>query len=770
MDDPYEAFGLVSSDDPAPGGVHEGKKNSFFRFLDALFANFQKPSSDPNDDGCGYAPGGPKIQICFTKLAPGDPPGNYMNLGNLDNEWGSNPGRTWAWMPSWAINAWLNFQWSCWLGPSFATQFNVGDLRAWQLACPIYCVATQQQIDETVDNPLDLQIVEMSRIDRAFHMKRDFHNKWQFSSIMYEIYVSAFMNIDELWPGRGDDWWPLLYAMYNTSYGKMTIENWVVVMQSNNDPPPPAVLDVLQNNYTGDVQRQYGILNEPDLTPDNVVNNINHFRIRGPLFKTIAGSRPNKRWGFPFWTNDQRKSAFMLILPHVASLTDGQWSIRYDYVAQYLQVYIDNGWLVPDDSENPSTGCPSGTTAFGDGSACQSNTDPTQKCSIRGTEYPSCRPAIYDPTKHPVKVVEPITGKSGIDSGITVAGYSGKLPSPGQSVLQGQTPWAPPATDPNHAGYDIPCGDKTFSQKIIIYAGSVVAAAVPAIFLPGFSRVSGAATAGTASYFFLQNVIGTQDDPKNQKNAATIVAVGAPVTAALMVYDLNLQSLLPSVLDDEFALTVGSGASGYLFLESAVENVLGSAGTIANFLTTPLAALDEMIAGFTNGCFNHTFAQGCKCENSQSKEKFADVLLNTVYGATDDQSAMRMQCLKAGMSEGEWGTDPVTIGKCGAKGIMDNPAACIIPDYWLPQYMDPKDQLVSGMFDSISPCLDPSNRSFLPPGYTFNLNSKDTPLTFDANLKTRDDACVTANGKYSRWDQTGCRDTSKISVRGGVSK
>lgn len=631
--------------------------------------------------------------------------------------------------PSTFGDAWLYYQWASNLGPNWASGMTSDEIAAWNASCPIY-VLNAQTWQTPTSNALDEKLSHDWTIDNR--------NQWKFSVTVYAQYVSAWLAMDFMWPGHVDDWWYMMYALADTTYGNELITQWIY----EHPDAPPAVVNAIKNNNVETYQQMYGLLNEP------ILNNLNNepFTVpgdfgwniggpiytngenwnylkpqQGPFFKSLSASQPDMRWGFPLWTYEQRLTAYKTILPGCAIIGDGQWSMSSALLSSYVDIYIALGWLKKD-----------GTVG-----------------------------SIWDPKNPPVTVTPPAGGPGGIPTTISDPSYSGNLPYAMPTAVPGQAPWSGPQGGAQH-GYT-PCqkesGIMIATPPIAAFAATFVAAPI----LPEDAKFVGAATIAGTTYLFLRQVLGLSGEDGevwSKVNAASWLSVGGPATVAALIYGTN------EIPANKEVFIGAAGAAGYIFLERPLFNfILGT----SRFIAPTAAVLNKILSWIGNivspACWNENTQPGtCPCQFSYDKPTTQKSLINHVYYATGAQAAMRTQCLQVAMLQGNWGSDPKVVGPpCDlTQDIMPNPAACMNPSWWTPENLSNfPDANRSSMFANISPCLDPSNPSFLPPGYRLSGTGQSATLVFDQGLAAKDQACQ-AQGKYFRSTPNGCQNFSNI--------
>lgn len=650
-------------------------------------------------------------------------------------------------------DAWLFYQWASELGPddpTFPIGMSADELASWNSSSPIYRL-NNDTYQLPVSNSVDTWWAARWRND-------DVLMQWKWSVTLYAVYVSAWLTLDGLWPGHVDDWWFLMYALSNTTYGNEVITQWIY----DHPEAPQAVIDVIKNNHKPEIQQIYGLLNEPVMNqwgqyPIQVYNLptsnclINGWVLPGsdtallnnnctvwncgttpsgqcgvepgPFFLPLSQSNPHARWGFPLWTYKQRYTAFMTILPAVAVPDGGKWSIRSDFLAAYLQVYIDNGWIKPDGSIPP----------------------------------------IYDPSdpSNPIKVTPPSGGPGGITTKITDPKYAGNLPYAQPSAVPGQAPWA--GSVGAGKGYYSPCEQESGILRATPPIAAFAATFLTAPIFPENAKLIGAVTVAGGSYLFVKQALslsGQDGEVWSKVNAASWLSIGVPATLATLI------DSSPKFPANKAVFAAAAGAVGYVVLNPVLYKVIldtsGFISPFAGFLNNILRYFGNLISP---ACWHqNTQAGTCPCSSVYQKEQTRNALLGSVYGTSGAQTTMRNQCLQVAMLQGSWGSDPQTVGQpCDMKqDIMPNPAACMNPAWWTQELVTAfPDANVSSMFANIAPCLDASNPSFLPPGYRLTGTGQTATLVYDADLAAKDTACQ-AQGTYFRSTPTGCQNFSNI--------
>lgn len=478
----------------------------------------------------------------------------------------------------------------------------------------------------------------------------------------------------------GFEVWPYFYYMYNTTFGQIIIDDFI-----ERENPPQGLVDALKANYTDDIQRKYAFLNEPDMSSvitfwqsanwlwdwKYFVNPQDAFQAMKDIvqMRTIAQTAGYNRVGNPFWTVDERRKAYDLLMSAVP---------RDDKVMQgYWAYYIKAGWFKdPDPTKPPSSTNP-----------------PTP---VQDPSYSAGKP---NPQVWP--------------------GYLGNLPYAPEPKLKHQK-IGTGDTDPNAKQVCVP--HKGPLEKLIPTAGAVIGAGLGLAFMPGkWSKISAAVTLGGFGFYYLANAYGWDaflaayyGETTSSKTAAIFLSVGAPVTGTAMLYDLEL---VPTKLDPgELWAVIIAGAIGYATLEPILGKLLPATSEVSAILTAPLSWLERVIGAFTDGCVEALEAGGCLCQDANIKSKLAASIAGEVYGATQDQLVARTACLRNQMLLGDWGTNPEQIGFCDpGNNNQSNPMACRDAGEWTDFNVLPADQLMTGMYQLIQPCLDPTTPNFMPP-------------------------------------------------------
>ena len=536
---------------------------------------------------------------------------------------------------------------------------------------------------------------------------------WAFNDNMLNYYMATRFRIEKVCPGYFESVWPEFYHLYNSANGKAQVDRWIAA----NPNAPSSCVNALKSNFTNESQQKYGLLNEPDpksgFDPYSQQNSgFSQSLLGGGGFKYINPQSPDldtmylrkttedsvfkgHYFGNPLWSRADRLQALSRALGK--DVTTEQ-----EFLTSWAQSYVDQGVLNP-----------GGNTL----------------------DY-------FNP--------EVTHGK---DSTITNSLYSGKLPY-APNYLVGNEPWHKDTSDPDNYGYDNPCDQMGALDGVMPIIGAVVAGGFAMLIVPGTrAKFIGAATAGSAGYFLVQNVYGWQATLQlygswptiagTKEYAAKILSIGAPVTVVVSALDLDV---LPAVMTSTYgqlASVGGAAGLGYLLLYPLLEPLLAIGGGVVTGLLSPIAAIERGILILTNGCLSHLSLSSdtCKCENANSKPLIINAIADQVLGTTGAQNRLRRQCLSAAMTTGTWGTDPKKIGTCNLQnGSVSTKSACQPASVWVyPQYQhgDPQGQ---AMFNEVAHCMSADNLSMLP------------PRTIDAD-------CVKSYGEYFRNDGSGkCKD------------
>lgn len=537
------------------------------------------------------------------------------------------------------------------------------------------------------------------------------------------------------------DMWPEFYHFYNNSYGKADVDAFLKRYSDAGAPLPPAAVTVLQNNFSDQNQRLYGLLNEFDfalqldikfaqavqggneaIPPVNNPNAIisyyqqqqllvpqnggGYAYYTGPLMdlfkacywrKTLNDSNFShdfSEYGSPFWTAAQRQDAYRLALGSVfkkgTTISGGQ-----DWIDIWGQAYGDAGLIEG-------------------GRSADSYEDPVDV------------PGMTNPYE-------------GTDQGK----WDGLLPhKPEEDFASDMI--VRETVDTTLHGYKNECDSKTMIEEILPIGCALIVGGVSSMIIPGqLSKVVAAGLGGVSAYEVVSSVYGSQalmwwrTTRRNdgEKTAAVLISAGFPAAFAMGMVELGY---IPSAIDTfpkKFLLVGAFGGIGFGLLHATLRDSLISGGNAAEAILSPISWLDGFLHSIFDGCDRHTgnSTLQCYCENANSKPLLSNALVEDIYGCTEQQATLRNECMYAAMTTGDWGSDPVHMGVCDpSNGWMDSPTACISAgefayQQWNPS-MNPK---AANMWNQISHCVDPTNPSFLPPA--------------DA-----DSVCVKQYGTYAR--------------------
>lgn len=527
--------------------------------------------------------------------------------------------------------------------------------------------------------------------------------------------------------------WPQFYHFYNNSYGKADVDAYVKSKQDAGKPLPQAAIDALHNNFTEDSQRLYGILNEYDFSQqvgnpmrppqegqynstnmgspnpnDTVLSYQNGWFNEGDdagltlpqLFKkyyfrkTVSESNYGhdlSEYGNPFWTDAERQDAYRLALgsiyPKGATISNGK-----DWVDIWGQAYANAGLIQG-------------------GRSADSYEDPADV------------PGMPNPYSDP--------------------DYSGNLPYKPDEMFAADK-IVRETVDTTLHGYQNECDSKSLVEEILPIGCALVVGGVSSMIVPGqLSKAFAFGIGSVSAYEVVSSVYGQQALMwwgTTQRNsgeilAARLITFGFPASFSMGLVELGY---IPSAIDTfpkKGAFIVVSGALGYALLGKLMQDSLVTGGDAAEILLSPLSWVDGFLHSIFDGCNKHTgnSTLQCYCENANSKVLLSEALVEDFYGATDTQARLRLECMHAATTSGDWGSDPVHMGVCDPdNGWMDTPTACISAgefayQQW-DQSMNPKAQ---NMWDQVSHCVNANNPSFLPP-------------------TLQDSECVKKFGKYAR--------------------
>lgn len=518
------------------------------------------------------------------------------------------------------------------------------------------------------------------------------------------------------------DMWPEFYHFYNNSYGRQDVDLFAKKYADQGSPLPQAALDALHQNFSPDIQRAYGLMNEYDFSraiPGNIVppeygmysgvdqsspspnltisgwqqgyfgyfNNdadaknwlVTQFKTYY-LKKTIDESNFGhalSQYGSPFWTQAQRQDAYRRALGSVypknaKDITNGQ-----DWIDIWAQAYANTGIVEG-------------------GSSADQYEDPAD---LPGMD----NPFDSDPR------------------------FSGKLPyKPDEMFASDRI--VRETVDTTLHGYKNECDSKSLVEEILPVGCGVVVAGVSSMIIPGqLSKVVAAGVGGISAYSVVSSVYGAQamkwwgTTARNdgEKLAAKLIAFGIPAAFALGLVELGY---IPAVFDTvakKGLFIASAGGISYVLLEKPLEDSLVLGGNAAEIMLSPISWVDSVVHSIFDGCDKHIGNSNlqCYCENANSKPLLSEALVEDFYGCTEQQSALRLECMHAATTNGDWGADPVHMGTCDpTNGWMDTPTACISAGEFAYQIwdksMDPKAQ---NMWDQVKHCVNANNPSFLPP-------------------------------------------------------
>lgn len=513
-----------------------------------------------------------------------------------------------------------------------------------------------------------------------------FLTKWDWNILVMGAYVALWLRLEDLWPGNSQKIWPYFMYMYDTTYGQLLVEEFIY----DNPSMPVQCQLALRTNHHLDVQASYALLCQIDLR-HAVSQLIGRGLTMRPQPGCMKGDDPvavsacaakqvfkmlpiqqtslYARTGNPTWTPLQRAAAYQYLFSPAAATSPEQ---TQGYLKGYWEFYEQNDWMQPQKKGPPIV-----------------TPDPTH---IAGKP---------NPTKDPA--------------------YQGDLPYAPPTTLPGQTVWHQKDNDPNAPKACI--RHKGFIEEALPIVGGILGAIAGEMIMPGTrSKASASITLGVFAFTYLGQVYGW-DALQNRmygggtqaETAATVVSVGAGVTAVLFLYDLNA---MPKELD--FGVgedMIIAAALAEFTLEPTVRKVLSAGASVVGWLTAPLAFLERVVGMFSDGCVNSYLHGTCLCQNANVKGPLTESILTDVYGVTGKQHDLRTQCMRHQMLQGMWGNDPNQIGYCDpVYKVQNNPAACLDASVWTVDNIPTDDDLAYGMWQLISPCLDPANPVFMPPG------------------------------------------------------
>lgn len=311
----------------------------------------------------------------------------------------------------------------------------------------------------------------------------------------------------------------------------------------------------------------------------------------------------------------------------------------------------------------------------------------------------------------------------------TTPGYTGDLPHLPQYLIENAEPWQQSyALDPNAEGFRDPCLKRTTLETVVPIAAGVAAGVVAVAFVPGdLPSLAAGVTLGGSAYFTVSNTYGYDAFVRAFDNAQLppimsgkdnmtpeFLGVGGPVTGVLL---LDHFGALPAAFQSNVTMTVaGVGAAGYFVLTPYLRDVVKIGDKFSAGLLSPLSLIDKGISRLFSGCYTVRSSQigKCLCANAHQKPQLISNLMD-VMGVTGEQRVMRTQCMRAAMTRGAWGTDPVRIGDCLENGTKSNPGACLTAGEWAYKRFPEEDEGLNTMYDEIKHCMQVDNLSFLPP-------------------------------------------------------
>lgn len=538
------------------------------------------------------------------------------------------------------------------------------------------------------------------------------HPPLVFNLLAIAFFVSTRERLIELCGAdKWEDTWPQFYHLYNSVNGKAQVDAFIGEMHKAGRDLPSACVTALQTNYTDDIQKRYGLINVPDVT---TMSDIDWgcdgggpiFNLAGPMCNwnsvvygpdyflslnfndSVPYWNADKQFGNPLWSHKDRQLAMMQIIGK-------DWNTGKSFVDQWVQAYIDIGFL--------------------------------------------------DPGKSPVDWIDP-AAEPGKPNPFTDPDYIGNLPYAPPYDIPGNEPWHLATTDPNGYGYVNPCTTKPELDKLMPLAAFVVGAGLAVVGVPGhYAKLMGGITLGVSASSFVGGTFGWSaftDENSGKELAANVLSVGAPATLTMSLIE---SGFLPESLTTRNAsiilLALAAGV-GYVVLLPIVKPIVVVSGDILTIATAPAAWLEGAVHYIFGGCLTHevTFHYVCDCEAAANKPLIQDALLDPIYGCTEQQLKLRKEALQARMMTGTWGTDPVAIGSCDSQGHMDNILACVSAGEWAYQNWPSEfDATAKQAWSEIADVFDPENPSFLPP-------------------KSTDMECVQQAGKYFRSVNGKCVD------------
>lgn len=511
-----------------------------------------------------------------------------------------------------------------------------------------------------------------------------------------------------------EDVWPHFYHPYSDAVqGRPQVDDFI---RANADTITSGCIEALKNNDDPENQRKYQALNQYDMRgiPDffrfpsfedawkgHLPNEYwwampplsgpqDYFKVHS--FAETATYSPSKIWGNPLWTHGERQQAMKAVLGKDASTGDSWTNI-------WAQSYVNRGFINP------------GKTAV---------------------DY-------FDPRKHAGEV-------NPYDDPL----YEGMLPHKPQYAVQNE-PWHKATADPDGYGYVDKCHGKSH-ESMVPYLAAVAGGLIGALVVPGSrAKILAAATGASTMYFFTEDNIGWQaagniftgDGDESTHLSAICLSVGAPMTLAEAVLEMDL---LPTSIESgtsEYVILGAAAAAGYFVVLPIAGPALLVTGRLTSLLQAPFAALYAIGKYFADDCWKEMFQwhYKCKCDTAANKPRLAEALVDDVFGCTGQQAKLRKEAMMAAMTNGAWGPDPVKIGECDPNGNMVDVTACISAGEWAYQTW-PKDfdKEATAKWNEVKHILDEDNASFRPP--------------------IQEDKPCEQFGRYFRWDKTSqsCKD------------
>lgn len=499
---------------------------------------------------------------------------------------------------------------------------------------------------------------------------------------------------------------PYFYNPYNNDIGRKEVDNFL----RDNPDLPAACVDALKNNYK-DANAQFRLLDPPNLNDqhayfdkndeqegildwtNSMITNSFH---KTPMYPQSGDPNPPAflkfDFGNPTWSHKDRTAFWTKAL-------GSDPGTGASFAEEWAKNYVDSGYVQA-------------------GKGAQSYFNPS--------DYPGKPGYTDDPS------------------------YAGNLPYLPAYEVRGDEPWHHITQDPDAYGYINNCGKSTWIQTIVPILAGMICAAIAGMFVPGTrARLFAVATTAPAVYYVTDYILEVGGDDYTERGA-TILGTGIPVTLLQAGFDTNIIPVTDELLRD--SMLVLAGAAGYYFLPQLILPSMEFSGALSRVLFSPLVAVDEIATYFFGGCAGHQWFLSkdvCLCEEANVKPLLQKALVGPVFGCTEQQYALRLQCVQAAMTHGLWGEDKYYMGVCDERGHMNNPVACLSAGEWAYQEW-PKDldSVAAPMWAQCEHCFDLKdgktwiNPSFQPP----DPNGKDNP-------------CVQKYGKFFRLGPDGnCYD------------